>query len=893
MQPQLDALAAGATLITVNNRLARAIRDRHDQACVDTGRKVWRSPPILPWAAWLQRHYEILLDAGHATQTLLTPAQEAVLWERIVRDDELGQRLLRSNAAARSAAQANRLCHDWLLDDEALSRHGGDETACFLAWKQRFDDTCRRHAWLSPAHLPALLQRAWHGGQLQPPASLHLTGFDALTPVQQMLLDTLRELGATITLDTPNEGPQHGAQLLAAATVEEEARLAALWAHARIMANPQANIAIVSPQLEQHRERLTRQLTEVFDPAARLQGHAPQPGLFEFSLGRPLADFASVAQALLLLRLSCGALTLNEIGRLLRSPFIAAGRTEWGARATLDARLRRNGRPRLDRSELMRNLTHWQERGMLMCPALDAALQQVHEVLANSPTSASPTVWAGQLLRLLEAWGWPGSNPDSHEYQQIERLRRLCGEFARLGLVIGRLTLRDAVQRFTQLAGETVFQVQSPHAPLQVLGVLEAGGLSFDALWLLGMDDQQWPPAPAPNPLLPVQLQRDQGLPHASAERELAFARRLTTGLLAAAPVVIASYACQADAREQGPSPLLRGSQPVNAEDLVPSDPDHLRTACMVAGPGTPLPVPQAPPVSGEVGGGSALLGDQAECPFRAMARHRLHAQGLDEGAATPDPRLLGEIVHQALHAVWRELGNSTTLATLEAHALTALVANAVGIALTVAVRQRPDIYTPTFTRLEQTRLQGLILDWLAIERGREQAFTVVRSEQDDTIEIAGLRLQVRADRVDRLATGGLVVIDYKTGRQSPPKWTRERLAQPQVPLYCIAANSAVDAALIAQVRRDGSRFHGVATSADIAPGIKAYTGTAELPTWDALLTHWRHDLQVLAGEVAAGHAAVSPLKGACEYCDLTPLCRILEQTPDEHEDVEDTGDAA
>ncbi len=72
-----------------------------------------------------------------------------------------------------------------------------------------------------------------------------------------------------------------------------------------------------------------------------------------------------------------------------------------------------------------------------------------------------------------------------------------------------------------QEAATKPFQAQSPAANVQILGILEAGGLLFDALWISGLDDSNWPAQPKPNPFIPKRLQRELKMPHASAEREL------------------------------------------------------------------------------------------------------------------------------------------------------------------------------------------------------------------------------------------------------------------------------------------------------------------------------------------------------------------------------------
>jgi hypothetical protein len=42
-------------------------------------------------------------------------------------------------------------------------------------------------------------------------------------------------------------------------------------------------------------------------------------------------------------------------------------------------------------------------------------------------------------------------------------------------------------------------------------------------------------------------------------------------------------------------------------------------------------------------------------------------------------------------------------------------------------------------------------------------------------------------------------------------------------------------------------------------------------------VTDWRRILERLATDYRAGLAIVDPKEGACEYCELTALCRIRE----------------
>jgi exodeoxyribonuclease-5 len=160
--------------------------------------------------------------------------------------------------------------------------------------------------------------------------------------------------------------------------------------------------------------------------------------------------------------------------------------------------------------------------------------------------------------------------------------------------------------------------------------------------------------------------------------------------------------------------------------------------------------------------------------------------------------------------------------------------------------------------------------------------------EQDQAVELEGLRLTTRADRLDRLADGGVAVIDYKTGRSVGIQgWLDERLSEPQLPLYCSTDEGQVSAALLARVRRDaqGCGFVGLSRDPDFADGVATPQELDEHTDWAGILARWRRDLGRLAGEVRRGRADATPSRQACEYCVLGALCRVQEMRVEASDD--------
>jgi ATP-dependent helicase/nuclease subunit B len=168
----------------------------------------------------------------------------------------------------------------------------------------------------------------------------------------------------------------------------------------------------------------------------------------------------------------------------------------------------------------------------------------------------------------------------------------------------------------------------------------------------------------------------------------------------------------------------------------------------------------------------------------------------------------------------------------------------------------------------------------------------VVAVEDKRAVAIGGLGFNARLDRVDELADGRRIVIDYKTGSTSAGSMLGERPDEPQLPLYLVATEPDAAAVAFAQVRAGDMKFSGLARDADLLPGVKAFADSNfrdRHASWQDVVEAWRSDLARLAVAFAEGEAAVDPKQypQTCRYCDVKPLCRIHERldtalSPDE-----------
>ena len=158
----------------------------------------------------------------------------------------------------------------------------------------------------------------------------------------------------------------------------------------------------------------------------------------------------------------------------------------------------------------------------------------------------------------------------------------------------------------------------------------------------------------------------------------------------------------------------------------------------------------------------------------------------------------------------------------------------------------------------------------------------VLAREEDRVVSVGGLDLRLRLDRVDRLAGGGRLLIDYKTGDSEVAMWMGERPDEPQLPLYTLAQTVAADAVAFAHVRHGDCSFVGLAAHGGVADGVTELARSRyalDYADWPALLSAWRSTLERLAVAFRSGAAPVDPKKRSltCRNCDLHTLCRVSE----------------
>jgi len=437
-------------------------------------------------------------------------------------------------------------------------------------------------------------------------------------------------------------------------------------------------------------------------------------------------------------------------------------------------------------------------------------------------------------------------------------------------------------------AAGTIFREQNTGAPVEVLGVEEALGSEFDALWITGLDTDTWPGPVQRDPLIPAAIQAL--VPRSTPAGALAQARLELNILRHSATLIEGSFA--------------RGNDEVAAEvtalfgdcAVTELDPRPLPTAAPLA---TGFTDDRAPDLKlTEVRGGTGVLRDQSDCPFRAFATRRLRARDLTPPRPGLDAGQRGTVIHKALEHFWRDPTERDALIELSDSELSQRISEAVATALDDFTRDYRLLLSRSGRLLEQRRTERVVQRWLALERARSD-FEVIAQEQPIKLEFGDFRLSGKIDRIDRLADGSMLLIDYKTGRASRGGWyPQPRIEDPQLPAYAVAMNPAPGAIAFARIRPEELRFDGLSSEGTDIEGVTVLADAQRsfrgLDDWAELLTRWRTHLEALARDFSAGVAAVDPRSASvCRSCHLQALCRIQERAPyasliDEYSDGSD-----
>lgn len=896
LSSEIDArLRTGGLVVTASERAARAIAAAFNRGRRAEGLTAWQAPNIQDWQSFVRNAWDERNSDG---RTVLNSLQEQSLWAGIVAAAAPEAARLagaRDRLAALAMEAHNLVCAYAPRFLNRKTRIAWDrDAAAFSDWLADFDEICRAGNTMSPARLPLELLEALKQDSTER-APLLLASFDRILPTQQELFTAWGNCTQVSLGDAAERIEFHQA-----ADPATELAACALWCKHRLAANPFAHLLVVTQDVPKRRGEIERTFLRFVSDSGSASAAS---SVFEFSLGVPLGQVALARGAGLLLHWLTEPIEEHELDWLFSTGQIASSPGESLALTAFMRAVRRRSlqRTKWGLADFLR-----QKPGAELPAAWVARITQVQRRLQEFVRRPqSPIAWAELAPQLLEFAGWPGDRPlTSSEFQAHRRWLQTVDECASLGFDGRRIEWKEFLAALDRALNETLFAPESQDAPILIAGPAESAGLAADAVWFLGACEEAWPARGATHPLLPIAVQRETGLPHASPRLDWELAESITRRLLGSAPEVHFSYARQSD----GPDSTGVAARPSRLVAQI-AGPPQLLSIDLIAPPPSPATTvffddaSRIPFPAGAVTGGSGVLTSQSQCPFKAFATARLAAQTWEAAEAGLTALERGLILHEVLHSVWagppRGIRSHKELLALQN--LDSFVSDHVRQVFATKLPSRArDSMPPRYLDLEQMRLVSLVVEWLRCESLRVP-FTVAKTEADTSASISGLNLHLRLDRIDRLIDNSLLVIDYKSGDPDPGSWDLPRPDDVQLPLYANFAlecdPSVIGGLVFAKVRPGETKFAGRIRNAKttLRADLRGNTNLVKQPLDSEQLSAWEQYISQLAKDFLSGRAEVDPREypETCECCGLQPLCRIQENPPQSGDDkVEEAGDA-
>ena len=866
------------TLVASTARLARELRYRYDYEKQQDGARVWQRPHIQTFTQWLTTAYAEL------------GSKHPELANRTVASHELFLLIAQQRAPSSDVEMHARAITDaWQLfwdanlwpqrKDLGITENGHlcDD------WFRRIENFLQRENLITIAELPAVLQRAIEREAWRP-APLLSTGFEEISAAQRNLFKTLEELGVHESVALPfEELAETSIELQSYDDSGSELLALAMWTREKLAKyGATASIGAVIQNLGESRAVLQRCFESVFPEVDDITR------LISIEAGQSFSEHALCHDLITLLRWTHAPMPHSALLSLARSSYFPQLKLErqpciwFEERMSIRKYVRRLAKD--DRSTLERI---------------------IKELPKRQPLSFVEAVaCVGNIVRMA------GFNKDSIEpYAYIDAravhvVNELLTRLTQLAGVLPRISWEHMVDLIASLANDAVIDTTRAEAPVQIMSRNASKHLAFDALWVNGVADAEWPAMPRPNPFIPRSIQHLGGIPRVTHEQMFDEARQLTSHWQHCADELVFSYVSQTDSVEAQPSRLVTGflesfddvdeyeKRPF-IENLSLIEHGHPWALHVEAGVVREYQQKFGTAISkSDARASTAMLRLQTLCPFRAWSVYRAGMREPYEAQSRfPDMMQRGTVFHDVIGALLQKADNLAAMAEIKDEGILDAIDQA--IESQVALRDIP----ARFKHHERLRIMQLIKSLLEYEVANRKDVKVLEIEQPVAIELNGLTFNGRIDRIDSTDAQERLVIDFKTSNNYfSKKWDPAELSDTQMPLYAIGEVGCDGVAYLKTFRESNgeikTKIDGVIKTdqpierpkrggkPDLDDRLGDYTSL------DELKTAWRDLLAQKVQDHLEGRADVQPInEDACNYCHLSNACRIYERSTNESDE--------
>jgi ATP-dependent helicase/nuclease subunit B len=895
-------------LLTPNQRLARELVS---VACKQKSSKVLSNFNIQSINDFITKLFDSIAETGLLDKPyfVLNHWQRELLFKKIISQraqnnadnfDDFAE--ISANSFYKKAVQAWSITQQWQLDWSDWGNYIQPESKLFSQWADLYKQHLAKHHYLDPddkLNIIINLLNQNEGTSLLKFVIFSEIDFYGFDDYSVQIINFITKLKAasikvnildqSIEEFTDIEHVSNNIAVYPADNQQDEYHAVANWAKHHYDNNVE-KIGIIVPDLAKHRAELIKVFEQII----------PERQIWNISGGEFLSKIAVIKAAVIILEVVISEkVNLSDLRFLLKSDYylkyVIAANIELPAHDAIRinslidqllSRLENDGYRKLTLSEVIFNINNFNKP---LADILSICNSTIKEQELRLPSN-----WSQLFSKLLLDLGWPAGHSDlidinnklyklqnisSVVYQAIGQWHNCLQQLFLLDNIYGSVAVAHLFKDFKELLDNTPFQIQTDQNKIDILGMLEGAGIHYDKLWLFNLTSDVWPSIPDPNPFIPIDVQRKYNLPHATAERELTYAKNLTKRYLSSAADIVISYSKMQNDQENHLSALISQeckiycvdsyiNNGVNTKDIyLSNDKSTFSIKYFLDEYGPKI-------TKAHIQSGVKAIKLQAACPFRSFSETRLNAVNSYKLNIGPSPQIRGEIIHKVLETIFNEFNTKQKLCDFKSNLelYNSKLHEIIFASINLFKSRYQHIFTTGIIIIETELIYDIIDQWLDLELVRED-FTVFALEKKYLLKLNNIEFNVRVDRIDQMVNDeqDLVIIDYKTKEQKISNLYAEQLLEPQLPLYFFINDLKNAAAVLyAQVIEDKPGYSGVSSKEFNIPGCR------HVSEWEFLINKWENNLNKLADEYSAGYASVKPIhkEKTCNQCSLLALCR-------------------
>lgn len=819
----LSSIQDDDTIIVANNRQALAFK----RTIIEQLGAV-KMPSIHSYPAFLKKTWSQLNPKS--SLRLLSDHELRILFSELINKCATQN----PEAVTDEAIKCYRLMKTHFISKEKIINYHSSPGVLFVSWIDELSEIKKQSQLIDSSDLFLKMKQTLKESTLM--GSYYHYGIKKPTPEQSELFDLLKS--QELELSQTNDA--HRA--ISHPTIEMELQAIAEWSRAKSAKNPQHQIAVVIPNLNE----LQHKVSLIFDGVFGSHTTETQQKPFNISLGNSLSKYPLIRHLFKVIGLSNeimkGSIELDNLCRVISSPYIKGANIEANKRSLLINKLLSRGKNQFTIKQLIVLMTD--------CPILKEQILSISQI--TNKRRAPSENWLESLYQLLDIWAFGSDRAlSSSEYQLFEKFQNESLILNKNPALSQQMTFEECVDLLRKHFDAVIFQPQSGDANIHILGALEAEELHFDAAWVSNMTSDFLPGVVKFPLFIPANVCSEFHLPSSTFDLIQTNAVGTFSKLKGLSDEVHFSFAETNDGREQIATPLLDFEPCAEIAPIAPQEQalTNVKDAC----------APQLKNTA--IKQGVQTLQDQMSCPFKGFVR-RLQIQEFESNHLGLNRAEQGVLIHKILETIFTEISTAKELKELSDESINRLVEshtqNAIGTT------------DQNYQTIEKDRITRVIKQYLLLEEQRTD-FTVVATESVVEVCIEGLSFTTKLDRMDQLENGDKLIIDYKTGLSALSQITGKVIEQAQLPIYAIS--NEVDGVAFAQINASECVFKAVARDREILPSSKQ--AQTKMPDWDAQLSTWQETLSKASLNFQHGVADVLPEKNACNYCDYDLLCRV------------------